>query len=208
MTAGTAQPTPKLLKARQRHSRWFVMLLIPLIVFSMGMANPDSLWHELGDWGGYFLVIICVLGRAYCSSYIGGIKNEGIMRMGPYAIVRNPLYVFSFIGLLGIGLQSGSVSILVLLVITFLAYYKQVVAKEEAFLEHKFGDAYRVYKAEVPRWIPKFTLWQEPQEVLTRPYFIRHTMMDAVPFFMALPLFELLETLHESGVIPVMLVLP
>ncbi|NBO18999.1 MAG: isoprenylcysteine carboxylmethyltransferase family protein [Proteobacteria bacterium] len=205
MSTATA---PKLLKARQRHTRWFAALLVLAILFSRGMMPPDGFWVELLQWVGYALVIACVLGRSYCSAFIGGIKNEGVMRMGPYGVVRNPLYVFSFLGVVGIGLQSGSILVAALLVATFMAYYTAVVAKEEAFLENKFGDEYRQYKAEVPRWLPALSKWREPEEMLTRPRFIRQTMMDAAVFFVALPAFETLEVLHAHGIIPTLLTLP
>src|SRR5690606_6629648 len=123
-------------------------------------------------------------------------------------VVRNPLYVFSFLGLAGIGLQSGSVTVLFLLVTAFVLYYREVVSREEAFLEDKFGAAYRSYKEQVPRWWPKLSLWTEPSEIVTRPYFIRHTMLDAVVFFLPLPLMELLEILHQNEIIPTLMRLP
>ena len=191
--------TPRLLKSRMRHTRLFALLLIPILVFSLGMIDDESPIHELMEWTGYFLIILCVFGRAYCSAFIGGIKNETVMRDGPFSIVRNPLYVFSFLGVVGIGLQSGMISVLVLMIVIFMLYYPVVVAKEEAFLLHRFGDQYRGYMTEVPRWWPKWSLWREPEEMTTRPFFIRHTMMDAIPFFLALPIFELLEALHAQG---------
>ncbi|MBY0407692.1 MAG: isoprenylcysteine carboxylmethyltransferase family protein [Rickettsiales bacterium] len=192
---------PKLLKARQRHTRWFSLVLVLAVLFSHTAFRHGSVEDIILEWAGYMLVIVCVLGRSYCSAYIGGIKNEGVMQLGPYSIVRNPLYVFSFIGVFGVGLQSDSISVLSILIGMFILYYKVVVDKEEAFLTSKFGDSYLAYKARVPRWFPKFSLWNEPEEMLTRPFFIRHTMMDASLFFLAMPIFQLLEALHESGYI-------
>ena len=208
MSADTAAPQPKLLKARMRHTRFFVFLLVPIILFGFGLHKEDSLTHEVMEWTGYFLVIVCVLGRGYCSAFIGGIKNEVVMRDGPFSIVRNPLYVFSFLGVVGIGLQSGMFTLLGLLVLAFLLYYPAVVKKEEAFLLHKFGEPYRHYTQEVPRWIPKFSLWREPKEMTTRPGFIRQTLLDASLFFIAMPCFELLEALREMGYLPTFFMLP
>lgn len=206
MTAEAA--APKLLKARQRHTRLFALLVVPMAIFCIGMAKPEELTHEIMDWTGMFLVIACVLGRTYCSAFIGGIKNEVVMRDGPFSVVRNPLYVFSFIGLVGIGLQSGMLTLLALLVGAFTMYYPAVVAKEEAFLLHKFGEQYQRYVNEVPRWVPNLRLWSEPQEMMVRPYFIRQTMMDALVFFVPMVVFELLEILHQVGWVPTVLVLP
>jgi protein-S-isoprenylcysteine O-methyltransferase Ste14 len=201
-------PSPKLLKARQKHSRWFALLLIPVLVFCVGMLSDNGFTEEAMDWLGVFCVVICVLGRTYCSAFIGGIKNERVVRDGPFSVVRNPLYVFSFIGVIGLGLESGMFSVLMLLTAAYILYYKQVVAKEEAFLLNKFGEDYQKYCSEVPRWIPKFSQWREPAEVTVRPYFIRKTMLDASLFLVALPGFELLELLHDKGVIPIFMRLP
>ncbi len=198
----TNMSAPKLQKSRIRHSRYFIFLLLPLIIFDLGYTSAEGFIHETAEWLGYFLIILCVFGRSYCSLFIGGRKNDLIIQDGPYSVVRNPLYVFSFFGLLGIGLQSGIYSLLLILVISFCLYYRSVVAKEEAFLEHKFGDAFRAYKAEVPRWIPRMSLWKEAEFVEAKPSFIRKTALDASFFFLAYPVFELLEELHRDGIIP------
>jgi protein-S-isoprenylcysteine O-methyltransferase Ste14 len=201
-------PAPKLMKSRMRATRVFMLALLPALVFGMGTFGDESMPHEIMDWSGYALVILCVLGRAYCSAFIGGQKNDTVVDIGPFSVVRNPLYVFSFIGIAGIGLQSGMVTVFAFLIAVFVLYYPRVVAREEAFLAHKFGDAYRDYTQRVPRWIPNFSLWKEPSEVTMRPRFVRETMLDASLFFLALPAFELLEALHESGMVPHYLMLP
>lgn len=207
MTKSSSQG-PKLLKARIRHSRWFALLLFPIIIFCVGMQSDEGIIHEMMDWTGLYLVIICVLGRVYCSTYIGGIKNEIVVREGPYSIVRNPLYVFSFFGVVGIGLQSGMFTFLSILIVAFILYYRVVVRREEAFLLDKFGDSFALYCREVPRWIPKFTLWHEPVEATVRPKFVRRTILDVVWFFLPMPIFELLEILRDHHVVPIWFTIP
>lgn len=199
MTAAAQPMNAKLLKARQRHSRWFViLLLLPLTLFSAARLD-GGLLETLMEWIGFALVVVCVLGRSYCSAFIGGIKNERVVREGPFSMVRNPLYVFSFIGVVGIGLQSGKLTLLALLVASFVVYYRFVVQKEEAYLTEKFGDDYRRYCTETPRWFPKLDRWNEPAEVVVRPYFIRHTMLDATVFFLPWPCFKLLALMQQHG---------
>lgn len=198
---------PKLLKARQRHSRLFAVAMAALILVSQPTLPIHDGWRILMMLVGYFLVIVGAMGRGYCSAFIGGRKNDTVVRSGPFSIVRNPLYVFSFIATVGIGLQSGMLTVLVLLVAAFMLYYPMVVAKEENFLRHKFGQAYDVYVQEVPRWIPNFKLWNEPETIETQPKFLRKTLMDAVIFFLSLPAFLVFEILHADGFLPVWLTL-
>jgi protein-S-isoprenylcysteine O-methyltransferase Ste14 len=57
--------------------------------------NEYGLIHEPFEYVGYALVIVCVVGRIWCSAYVGGYKNTKLIDTGPFSIVRNPLYVFS-----------------------------------------------------------------------------------------------------------------
>lgn len=197
--------TPKLKKSRIRHTRYAAILLVGLILFSIGSISEEGFVHAIAEWLGYILVIICVLGRSYCSLFIGGRKNDVVVDIGPYSVVRNPLYVFSFLGVLGIGLQSGIYSVAIALVLIFLLYYRSVINREEEFLAHKFADQYKHYKSNVPKWIPKLSLWRAPEYIETKPGFVLKTMKDASMFFIAFPFFELLEILHETGSLPAFL---
>ena len=199
---------PTLLKARQNHSRIFAVILIGILFVSQPMFKSGSLSYDIMLWLGYALVIIGAFGRVYCSAFIGGRKNDEVIRSGMFSVVRNPLYVFSFIATVGIGLQSGMLLVASVLIVSFILYYPLVVAKEEAFLEHKFGEPYTKYKQEVPRWLPDFRLWNEPEQIDAKPKFIRHTILDAVIFFLPLPLFTIINSLHESGALPVIFTLP
>lgn len=199
---------PKLLKARQFHSRVFAVFLVALILFSRPELPGVSLMRAAMLWLGYALVIAGAFGRAYCSAYIGGRKNDVVVRQGPFSIVRNPLYVFSFIATVGVGLQSGMWTLTALLAGSYIVYYPLVVRKEEAFLTHKFGADYERYLREVPRWIPKFSLWNEPEEVVVKPNAVRRTLMDASIFFLPLPCFIIIAVLHHTHLLPVWLILP
>ncbi len=209
MTASemTANP-PKLLKIRQLHSRIFAVFAVALVLVSAPAMQAGHFPRECMLWIGYALVVAGALGRAYCSAYIGGRKNDTIVRQGMFSVVRNPLYVFSFLATVGIGLQSGMFAMLALLAGAYMWYYPQVVKREEAFLSHKFGESYAAYLREVPRWIPNWKLWHEPEQVETMPKFVRRTLMDAAIFFLPMPLFAIVESLHMSGVLPIWLTLP
>jgi len=199
---------PKLLKARQLHSRIFAVLAVALVLVSQPMMHPGWQIRHLMTWSGYFLVMIGAFGRVYCSAFIGGRKNGEVVRLGPFSVVRNPLYVFSFLAVVGIGLESGMFTLLGLLAGAFVLYYPLVVAREEAFLSERFGEAYAVYKREVPRWIPKLKLWNEPEQYDAKPRFIRRTALDAIFFFVPLPCFVFVNMAHAFQTLPIWFTLP
>lgn len=199
---------PKLLKARINHSRIFAVILLLMLLISKPLFDANHFPRECMLWLGYAMVIFGAFGRVYCSAFIGGRKNDEVIRSGSFSVVRNPLYVFSFIAMVGIGLQSGMLLVTGVLIAAFVMYYPLVVEKEEKFLENKFGEPYAVYKKEVPRWIPNLKLWNEPEQVDAKPKFIRKTMLDASVFFLAMPCFTIINALQTHSILPVWLTLP
>lgn len=72
---------------------------------------------------------------------------------GPFRFSRNPLYVATTGLYVGIALLVGALWPLLLLVPLLMVLDIGVVRREERYLEGKFGQAYREYKARVRRWI-------------------------------------------------------
>ena len=78
---------------------------------------------------------------------------RALVTTGIHGWSRNPIYVGMFLLYtgIGIGVRSPWVLILALPLVIILRY--RVVAREETYLERRFGDAYREYKARVRRWL-------------------------------------------------------
>ena len=76
-----------------------------------------------------------------------------IVESGPYRFGRNPIYLSMFLGLIGLALAVGNLWLLLMLVPFALVIRYGVVAREEAYLERKFGDVYRGYRSRVRRWL-------------------------------------------------------
>jgi protein-S-isoprenylcysteine O-methyltransferase Ste14 len=72
---------------------------------------------------------------------------------GIYGWTRNPLYLGATLVYLGLSVAAGSLWALVLLAPLLWVVNVGVIAREERYLERKFGDAYRAYKGRVRRWI-------------------------------------------------------
>ncbi len=76
-----------------------------------------------------------------------------IVSGGPFAFTRNPLYLALIVLFTAIGLALADPSFLVFLLPLTLVLQFGVVLREERYLDAKFGDVYRGYKARVRRWI-------------------------------------------------------
>lgn len=79
--------------------------------------------------------------------------TSAIVREGAFRFTRNPMYVGMALLYLGLALGLASAAALVLFPVLVLVIQTQVIAREERYLEGKFGDEYRSYKAAVRRWI-------------------------------------------------------
>ena len=76
-----------------------------------------------------------------------------IVESGPYRFTRNPIYLGVFLGLIGLAIAFDNLWLLLMLVPFALVIRFGVVAREEAYLERKFGDDYRGYRSRVRRWL-------------------------------------------------------
>ena len=76
-----------------------------------------------------------------------------LVTTGIHGWTRNPIYLGMFLVYGGIGIAVRSPSILILTLPLAIAIRYGVVAREEAYLERRFGDTYRDYKARVHRWV-------------------------------------------------------
>jgi protein-S-isoprenylcysteine O-methyltransferase Ste14 len=76
-----------------------------------------------------------------------------IVTDGPYRFTRNPIYIGMFLGQAGLAIGFDSLWVLVMLMPFYLVIRYGVIAREEDYLDRKFGAAYRVYKARVRRWL-------------------------------------------------------
>jgi protein-S-isoprenylcysteine O-methyltransferase Ste14 len=78
---------------------------------------------------------------------------RALVTTGIHGWSRNPIYVGMFLLYAGIGLAARSPWVLILALPLAIALRYGVVAREEAYLERRFGETYRDYKARVRRWL-------------------------------------------------------
>jgi len=87
------------------------------------------------------------------SNVPGNRPTTTIVQSGPYRVTRNPIYLGMFLGLIGLAVAFDNPWLLMMLVPFALVIRYGVVAREEAYLERKFGDVYRGYRSHVRRWL-------------------------------------------------------
>jgi len=97
--------------------------------------------------------------RGYAAGYVK--KNQELTMTGPYAHVRNPLYLGSILIAAGFAVALMSPAFAIALVVFFLLIYVPVIASEEAFLRDTFLE-FEWYCARVPRLIPRITPARTP----------------------------------------------
>ena len=79
--------------------------------------------------------------------------TTAIVESGPYRFTRNPIYLGMLLSLIGLAIAFNNLWLLTMLVPFALVIRYGVVAREEAYLERKFGDVYRGYRSRVRRWL-------------------------------------------------------
>lgn len=161
--------------------------------------------HEAIEMTGVALVVVCVLGRMWSILHIGARKNRELTTTGPYSMTRNPLYFFSTVGALGIGLMVGSFALAILLAVFTYGILNATAAKEAEHLRTLFGRAYDDYAAATPMFWPNPFRYEETAEVTFSPAALKRTFLDGLVFVMVFPLIELIEHVQQAGYLPVLL---
>jgi len=85
-----------------------------------------------------------------------GANVKALVTAGPFALVRNPLYIGNLAVAYGVVVLSKVAWLLWAFPLLFALQYAAVVAWEERVLSRAFGEAYDRYRGAVPRWLPAF----------------------------------------------------
>jgi len=137
-----------------------VPLAIAVLALRPGQAPQSKLLIGLG-------IAVTTIGEAlrlWAVYHIGTISRTRSDRLGPlvatgpFARVRNPLYLGNIALWVGFAIAARLVWLVPLVVLLLAVEYHAIVRWEERLLEARFGDEYRSYAARVPRWFP----WARP----------------------------------------------
>jgi protein-S-isoprenylcysteine O-methyltransferase Ste14 len=157
-------------------------------------------WHYATGAVGFLCVALACLGRVWCSLFIAGHKDEVLVRSGPYARCRHPLYSLSILGALGLGLTSRSVLLCIAVVSLITALVVYAASCEEQFLADTYTEEFKAYLSATPnKWIPKSAPSVLPGTLDVRPVVFWKAFLDAGSFFV---LWVLVALAAEFRVLP------
>lgn len=186
----------------------FGVFFLVWIIFSAPKLNYLGLFNIIG----IFLLFIGILGRLYATLYIGGIKNGGrdgnsFVSDGIYRVCRNPLYFFSFVGLLGILFLKGQLILVIVGAILFLLIYRFTILGEERFLSDKFGDSYKEFLKNTPRFFPDFSRFKYSERLEIRPFFLHKEIKRAFVWLLGALFIYIISILQNLGFLPVLIMI-
>ncbi len=135
---------------------------IPFLILMVVFAKPTITSLDAGfliALAGEFIRLWGVSWAGSETRTTGGVGGTFLIISGPFAYVRNPLYVGNMLLYLGIGVMSWALFpyLQIAALIFFAVQYYFIVIEEEKYLKEKFGDAYAEYVKNVPRFIPRLT---------------------------------------------------
>jgi protein-S-isoprenylcysteine O-methyltransferase Ste14 len=198
----TSRSTPRL-----RLTALLLAGLLAIVAVSQRTA-ATGLAGQLLQLAGLACVACAALGRIWCSVFIAGWKDVHLVRSGPYAALRHPLYALSMLAMLGLGLATRSVTITVGLLLVFAATYVAASRAEDRRLRVAYGDGFDNYAREVPAFLPRRARYTVPESLEVRPRVLWKAFLDAGSLLGLWALLMLADALQLAGRTPTWLTLP
>ena len=156
--------------ALKRLSKPRFILVYPLVLGLFLVARTT-------EWSLGLGLVIILLGEAlrlWANGYVGHVKVNWTQRSrgdakighlitaGPYAHVRHPLYVGTFLIGAGFCAMVGNLWLILGALGFFFFVYRKKAAREEALIRHEWGEEYDRYARAVPRWFPTWRAYPGP----------------------------------------------
>lgn len=148
---------------RERLFTWRSYTPIPFLVAGLILGTPTVLSIVVG-------FAVALLGEAirfwgvghagFETRVTGEVGAPALAVSGPYAYVRNPLYVGNILIYCGFGLMAAVPWLVAATFVWFAFQYAMIVSREEEFLISRFGESYDEFRRNVPRFLPRLTPWQ------------------------------------------------
>lgn len=164
----------------KKYAEWAARLRVPAgfaaAALLLVLARPGRSSLALGG----ALALLGLALRAWAAGHLR--KNERLTASGPYAYVRNPLYLGSLIAAAGCAVAGASWMAGAAAAIFFAGFYLPVVEEEESHLE-KILPGYRAYREQVPRLRPRLPPYRASSERFSASLYLKNREYQALAAF-------------------------
>lgn len=128
--------------------------LVALLFWQLG-------WRAENFWLAFTVSMVGEFIQLWCFASLD--KNATLAFNGPYALVRNPMYLGRYFIVLGLLLliDEGRLAVIIVYTVIYWFYMVNRVKREEALLKEVFGQRYADYCAEVRPFLPRLTPCRE-----------------------------------------------
>jgi protein-S-isoprenylcysteine O-methyltransferase Ste14 len=156
------QTSPDSIKVGDWLFRHRTALPLPIAAAILGLRTGEAPPSILLLVVGVGITMIGELIRLWGVHHIGAISRTRSDRLGPlidtgpFALIRNPLYVGNILLWVGFAVTARLLWLAPVVVLLLGAEYHAIVKWEESLLASRLGDAYRSYTDRVPRWLPTY----------------------------------------------------
>jgi protein-S-isoprenylcysteine O-methyltransferase Ste14 len=188
-----------LAKYRMYFLRVSILLLIVLSVtnndfraYTLEITTIESLQMSIL---GFVLVVFGSFGRIWASLYIEGNKTKNLITAGPFSMVRNPLYFFSLIMLIGFSLALKAIYLPLALLLIFVLFHVPTIANEEKKLQDIHGEKFKSYVKSTPRLIPNIFKYKRPEtgeKVLVKISRINGVLIEVIGYLFLYTLIDII----------------
>lgn len=150
-----SRPTWTACVVKRRVHITFVVAVIVVIWSFVAGVQPHDLTNvrDVQSWAGAFLVIAGLAIRSWAAGTLH--KHAELTTVGPYSLVRNPLYIGSMMMIVGFFILLGQSGFVWLFAGAFSLIFLAAVKNEERMLAAQYGAAWTAYAAATPRFIPR-----------------------------------------------------
>ncbi len=160
----------KLSRLRKLTWKLISVYAVVLVLIAFADRSPEK-WRNWNFWTGCVLLLGCIWIRLWAAGHL--VKNKELTVTGPYAYVKNPLYIGTFLGMLGFAfvtmgdpeavwyLRHLNWIVLGIGILLFVGYYVPYKKRREGNRLHDlFGEAWDHYDRSVPDYFPKMVRYE------------------------------------------------
>jgi len=149
-------------RSKRRLKKPRFLFVYPLVAWLFVVARTTELQLILG----VLLAFLGVVVRLWANGFVGHVKvnwtqksrNDAaighLVTAGPYAYVRHPLYVGTFLIGAGVCVIVGNLWLSLIGTLAFFLIYNRKIDEEETMIRDEVGEEFTTYQQMVPRWVP------------------------------------------------------